>query len=59
MTTQQGPYVLENERGTMGNDDYLYLFLTKEAAQRYADKYPAEKWRLRYVGVIGFTEVTA
>ena len=50
------PYVLENEEGTMGNNDYLYLFMDQETAQRYADKYPNQNWKLRSVGVIGFEE---
>jgi hypothetical protein len=49
-------YVLENEEGTMGGESYLYLFISREAAQYYADKYPAQNWKLRAVGVLGFSE---
>jgi hypothetical protein len=44
------PYVLENEDGTMGNADYVYLFFSEEVAQKYADKYPTLNWKLRRLG---------
>ncbi len=58
MSDKYEPYVLENEEGTMGTGDYLYLFITLEEAQRYADKYPNQKWKPRAIGGIGFTEVS-
>ena len=58
MTFKPEPYVLENEEGIMGTEDDLFLFLSLEAAQRHADKYPAKKWKPRLVGVLGFTGVS-
>ena len=39
-------YVLENEDGTMGDANYVYLFFSEEVAQKYADKYPTLNWKL-------------
>jgi hypothetical protein len=58
MTPKPEPYVLENEEGIMGTEDDLFVFLSLEAAQRHADKYPAKKWKPRLLGVRGFTGVS-
>jgi len=58
MTPTPEPYVLENEEGIMGTEDDLFVFLSLEAAQRHADKYPAKKWKPRLLGVRGFTGVS-
>ena len=41
----------------MGTNDYLYLFMTLEAAQRYADKYPEANWKVRRIDG-GFQDVS-
>jgi hypothetical protein len=58
ITPKPEPYVLENEEGIMGTEDDLLVFLSLEAAQRHADKYPAKKWKPRLLGVLGFTGVS-
>ena len=57
LTAKQEPHVLENDQGTMGTEDYLFLFMDAETAQRYADKYPLQKWKPRAVTALGLTEV--
>jgi len=58
VSDNKAPYVLENEHGTMGTIDYLYLFMTLEAAQRYADKYPESNWKARRIDG-GFKDVSS